>query len=262
MSVSTRSSGIQNLSIMPSVGGGSAVKMDYFQEASPVATSDRMLVQDSTLSLVVKDVSQAVIDIEAKAKEFGGYLVDSSLNIPESAASGSIIVRIPEEKRAQALSIFKSLGVKVVSENIHGTDVTDEYVDLESRLDILYQTKTKYQSIMDKAVSVTDLMNVQRELINLQAQIDNLKGQQKYYEQSAKLSRVLVYLSTDELALPYSPSTEWRPAVVFKTAVRSLVSHVRSLGSLLIWIVVYLPILALGYLGYRLIKKYLSNKNR
>ena len=96
---------------------------------------------------------------------------------------------------------------------------------------------------MDKATRIEDLLNVQQQLVSLQQQIDSVKGQQKYYEQSAKLSLVNVYLSTDELALPYAPTNEWRPTVVFKEAVRSLIAHFRSLGSLLIWGVVYLPIL-------------------
>ncbi len=61
------------------------------------------------------------------------------------------------------------------------------------------------------------------------------------------MAKVTIYLSTDEMALPYAPSNAWRPAVIFKLAVRSLIGSLRSLASVLIWIVVYsviwLPIL-------------------
>ena len=88
-----------------------------------------------------------------------------------------------------------------------------------------------------------------------QSQIDNLKGQQKYFEQSAKLSKITIYLSTDELALPYAPTNEWRPAVIFKEAVRSLLGTIRSIGSLIIWAGVYIPILIPVLLIIRYIKK-------
>jgi len=97
---------------------------------------------------------------------------------------------------------------------------------------------------MSKAYSVTDLMTVQRELINLQSQIDSLKGQQKYLEQSAKLTKITIYLSTDELSLPYAPTNEWRPTVIFKEAVRSLLTFLRGIAGFLIWLVVYSPIIA------------------
>jgi hypothetical protein len=141
------------------------------------------------------------------------------------------------------MAAFKKLAVKVVSESVSGNDVTDQYVDLDAQLAVLTKTKVKFEDILDKATRVEDLMNVQQQLINIQQQIDSVKGQQKYLDQSAKLSLVSVYLSTDELALPYAPTNEWRPAVIFKEAVRSLIANIRGLGSLIIWGVVYLPIL-------------------
>jgi hypothetical protein len=86
-------------------------------------------------------------------------------------------------------------------------------------------------------------MSVQTQLMNIQSQIDSVKGQQKYLEQSAKLTKVTIYLATDEISLPYAPTNVWRPVVIFKTAVRSLIGTFQSIGSLTIWLVAYLPII-------------------
>jgi len=82
-------------------------------------------------------------------------------------------------------------------------------------------------------------LTVQRELISLQNQIDSLKGQQKYLEQTAQLAKVTIYLSSDEMALPYAPSATFRPDVIFKLAVRSLVGALRGVATLAIWIIVF-----------------------
>jgi hypothetical protein len=218
-------------------------KMMPVREVAPADSSSRMVIQNSSLSLQVKDVATQIKNIESLAKSFGGYLVNSTLSSPESAANGSIVVRVPEAKRTEALVEFKKLAVKVVYESVNGTDVTDQYVDLEAQLDVLQKTKIKYEEILSKATQVNDLLNVQQQLTNLQQQIDSVKGQQQYFSQSAKLSLINVDLSTDDLALPYAPSNEWRPAVVFKEAVRSLVGSFRSVGNILIWAVVYSPLL-------------------
>jgi hypothetical protein len=106
------------------------------------------------------------------------------------------------------------------------------------------KTKAKIQAIMDQATRVSDLIDIQNQLNNVQRQIDNYKGQQKYLEQTAKLTRITVNLSTDELALPYTPDKAWRPEAVFKAAVRSLVGLLRSVAGGLIWIAVFAPALA------------------
>lgn len=220
-----------------------------YSEAAPVQREDRLVVKNTNLSLKVNDVRKAVDGITAKAESLGGFLVDSSLSVPEGAASGHVSVRIPADKLSEGLAAIRVLGVKVISENVVGTDVTSEYVDIEARLNTLLKTKVKFEQIMESAVRIEDLLNVQRELINLQSQIDFLRGQQKYLEQTAKLSLVTVYLATDELALPYAPDKAWRPVVIFREAVRSLIGSMRGLGTALIWAGVYaavwLPILIL-----------------
>ena len=178
-------------------------------------------------------------------------MVNSNLNNPQDAATATVTVRVPSAKLQAALQTFRGLGVKVVSENLSGQDVTDEFVDNEARLAILEKTKAKFEEILDNAINVQDILTVQREIINLQSQIDAVKGQQNYLEKSAQMAKLTIYLSTDELALPYAPSETWRPAVIFKQAVRSLLGSARKLGTLVIWLAVYsiiwLPILLLIY---------------
>ncbi len=211
-------------------------------DIAPTDSADRMVIKESTMSLMVKDVAESIKTIQAAAEKSGGYLVNSHLSKPQESGSGSISVRVPESKLTETLAEFRKAGLRVVDEYISGQDVTDQYVDLEARLMTLNKTKTKFEQILDQAVQVQDLLNVQRELVNLQSQIDSIKGQQQYLSQSAKLSRITVYLSTDEFSLPYSPADPWRPNVVFKLAVRSLVANLRNIGSALIWIVVYAPV--------------------
>jgi len=114
---------------------------------------------------------------------------------------------------------------------------------------------------MDQATRVSDLMEIQMQLTNIQQQIDSYKGQQNYLEQTSKLTSISVTLSTDELALPYAPDKAWRPEVIFKLAVRSLVGTLRGFGSAAIWIAVYSPVWGLILLGYIFIKKLRTRKS-
>lgn len=212
------------------------------QDTTPTPGKDRLKAVTTSLSLVVKDVSEVVKSVEGEVNSLGGYLVDSYVSNPQEASSGSITIRIPSERRAQILDMIKRLGVRTVSETIIGTDLTDEYTDLDRRLELLNRTMTKFERILEESNSVRETLEVQREITNLQTQIDSLEGQKRYLQGSANLSKITVYLSTDELALPYTPNQPWRPSVIFKQAVRSLVANLRGAGSFLIWAGVYSPI--------------------
>ena len=229
-------------------------------EGSPTTdVKDRLVIKELSLSLLVNNVVKVQKQIIKKAQDLGGYMVDYYLNNPQEAATAIVVVRIPQEKLEQALTYFRGLAIKVITEKFQGQDITDEYIDIEARLKTLYKTKARFEEIMEKATQVQDILNAQREIINLQSQIDSLKGQQQYYEKNAQMARLTIYLSTDELALPYTPSELWRPKVIFKQAVRSLISSLRKIASFLIWLVVYsviwLPVLLLIFFFYYKRKK-------
>jgi len=220
-------------------GGAGESYIPPSENYPPTDTKNRLVIQDSNLSLLVKDVKGDVDKIINFAKENNGYMVNSSLSSPNDVASANLTIRVPSRKLKQTLDYLRNLSVKVVSENLYGEDVTDQYTDINARLETLLKTKAKFEEILAKATQIQDILNVQRELITLQDQIDSLQGQQLYLEKSAELTRITIYLSVDELALPYAPSESWRPEVIFKTAVRSLVSNLRGLATLIIWVVVF-----------------------
>lgn len=223
-------------------GGVSYTEM--MQKVSPVSsidtsTQNRLVQKESSLSLLVGDVRSTADTVIKQAEGMGGFMIQSTFSNPGESPSGSISVRVPASNLASYLDILRKQSIRVVSEQLSGTDITDQYKDIKSRLDTLNTTKAKFEAIYDKAVSIQDILEVQNRIIELQDQIDSLKGQQQYMEKSAEMARVSVYLSTDELSLPYASDTSWRPSVVFKSAVRSLVENLRGFASLLIWVSVY-----------------------
>lgn len=241
---------------LPSAGVGKVMESIMMApEIAPTDTAARMVVTESSLSLKVNDVPTVITQIESAAQEVGGHLVNSDVQRPEGASTGSITVRIPSQKRAEALARFKSFGVKTVMEHVSGTDITDQYVDNAERLRILETTKSKFEAILNKAENVTEMLSVQQQLLSVQYQIDGIKGQQKFLEGSASLSRVTIYLSTDELALPYAPDTAWKPELVFKEAVRSFIQTIRGVLSTGIWLLVYSPIVIVFGIVYLFIRR-------
>lgn len=240
-----------NAFIMPQSG-------DY----APSESTTRIVVQNSYLSLLVKNVSETLQQIKQHAQSKGGYMVETNLTSPDEGANGTITIRVPSEQLDTTLAYLRSLSVKVVSENLQGTDVTDEYEDIDEKRKILEQNKAKLQAIMDRAVEVSDILKIQQDVFNIQSQIDGLKGRQNYLEKNAAMTKVTIYLSTDELALPYAPNNSWRPALVFKYAVRSLLANLQQFGSFLIWAAVYSIIIIPLLIALLLISRWMRRRTR
>lgn len=215
---------------------------------------ERLVVRETNLSLVVEDVRTTSDTVLNYVDQQGGYMVSTSITQPEEAPFGTIVVRVPSDTLRETMDYLRSLATKVSSEHVTGRDVTDAYEDIEARLVTLEKTKARFEEIMDKAIKIDDILRVQREIINLQRQIDNLKGRQQLLEGTARLSKITIYISSDEIALPYTPSETFRPNVILKFAVRSLVRNLRKIASAAIWLVVY-SVIWVPVLGVILIVK-------
>lgn len=215
----------------------------------------RLVTHESSLSLLVKDVTDVRQKVINEASRLGGYMVSSSFSRPQELPFARITISVPSHSLGRALVYLKSLAIKVASENLYGRDVTDKYIDIQKHIDILRKTKAKYEEIRNKATDVKDLMTVTRELINIQNQIDSYKGQQQKLKNRVNMTQITIYLSTDELVLPYAPDYAFRPKLIFKQAVRSLVRTFYHLVAKLIWLIVYsvvwLPLLLISWFIYR-----------
>jgi len=252
-------SSLQKMAPLPYVGGGNLNDIMPPSESAPNANiKNRLVITNSYLSLQVSKVAAVQKQVIKKAEELGGYMVNSSIENPSDVASATVTVRIPSKQLENALQYYRSLSIKVISENLQGDDVTDQYVDFAAQLKTYEKTKAIFEQMLDKAINVQDILQIQREIINVQASIDSIKGQQDYLEKNAEMAKITLYLSTDELALPYAPTDTWRPSVIFKQAVRSLVGTVRRIGSLAIWIGVY----AIIWVPILLIVLYIRRKRR
>lgn len=248
----------------PSVGSQSSSSPAPGLPSSEKSTADsqeRVVITTSGLSLVTKDVEQITDKVVQKAEEMGGFLVSRRLSRPEEAPYAVVVVRVPADKLDEAMGYFKSEARRVVSEQVRGRDVTEEYEDIEEKLATLRTTKNKLETLLDQAEEVENILEVQREIINIQERIDHYLGRQEYLQESAQYSKIRVDISSDALALPYQPGGEtFRPVVVFKKAVRSLVKFAYFLGRVIIWVVVFGVVWLPAVLLVKFIRRRRKNK--
>lgn len=212
------------------------------------ASAPRLVIQNADLSIVVKDVNARVKAIEDMAKSMGGFIV--SVNVYQTYANNGsqvpqaqVVVRVPQDKLDEALTQIKQDTVDVQNETRSGNDVTDQYVDLQSRLTAKQAAEAQLLKIMDDAHKTEDVLAVYAQLQQIQSDIEVLKGQIKYYEQSAALSAVSVNVIAEETVKPLEVGG-WKPQGVARNAIQNLIYFWQGFVNFLIQFFLYiLPVL-------------------
>ncbi len=210
---------------------------------------ERLVIKNANLSLQVKDVRTSEAAVTALATQLQGYVVQVQTSGTEGNVSSSITFRVPADKFDQALTSLQEMAEAVFSRTVTGDDVTEEFVDLESRLRNLEATRTRLLALMDRADAVEDALSVSTALTDIQGQIEQIQGRMQYLQQSAALSTVTVSLWSEPV-IPIVDQDAWQPLEVAAEALRGLLALGQGLINLvivlLVWLPAWLPLLLLG----------------
>jgi hypothetical protein len=199
--------------------------------------AERLIIRNARLDLVVPDTEDALAEIKDVTGELDGYVVQSNVYQSGESRRASVQLRIPAERLDEALEKFRGLATEVRSENVSSDDVTDEYVDLQSRLRSKEATEAKLLEFLEEAEDTEAALAVYTELERIQTEIEVIKGRMQYLEQSAAMSSVTIELIPDELVRPIEVE-RWNPSATFTGAVEALIRVLQFLVDALIVIAI------------------------
>ncbi len=217
---------------------------------------ERMIIRNGSLELVVRDTLATQEEIGLLVDRLDGYIVSSeSYRYSTGLFRITLTLRVPAEQFNAAMTELRGMATEVTRDSVSSEDVTQEYVDLESRLRALEAKAERLEALMDQAEDTEAVLAVYRELSSTNAEIEQVKGRMRYLERSATMSTITVQLTPDQLAQPIEVGG-WRPQGIAKNAIEALIGTLQFFAGALIWIVIFiLPIVViLGLLIFGMIK--------
>jgi hypothetical protein len=161
--------------------------------AGTAYAAERLIIRTGNISMVVEDTRAAQTTIEGMVEGMAGEgaFVVSSDEVGGTEGNQPYItmsIRVPATRFDQVMDRLAELAVNVPSRNEASQDVTEEYVDLEARLESLEAARQRLLEIMQEARVTKDLLEAEQQLTQREAEIESLKGRMQYLEQSARLS--------------------------------------------------------------------------
>ena len=200
-----------------------------------------MIVRNGDMSLVVNDVVEARDEIAQLAVGLGGYVVSSRISGEEEGMRGNVTIRVPDEKFESALSELRALAVRVKSESTGSQDITEEYVDLKSRLKNAEATETQNRECLEKATVVGDILRGHGGLSEVRRESVQMKGRVQYLERTSSMSLISVSLRPEVSARPLV-GAGWSALEILKSAVRGVTTFGQWLVTFAIWLVIFSPV--------------------
>jgi hypothetical protein len=216
-----------------------------------VTLAGAALIRTAQLAVRVEDMRPAAdraVDITVAA---GGVVTSEQASGQEEHGQATLVLRVPPDRFDATLDQLAGLGEEL-SRTVGTEDVTDQVVDLESRLATQRASVERVRALLEQAENLGEVVQIEAELTRRTADLESLQARLAALTERVELSTITLELYSDESAL----AAQEDEVVGFMDGLRggwaAFLATVRVLGATTGALLPFLPILLLGALAWRL----------
>lgn len=177
-------------------------------QAEPAQTQaqafGRSIISQAQMTVWDQDPELTLIQIEDLALTLGGFTSNSQLSRVDDQIRGLISIRVPADAFKDARRRIREMAQEVVSDDVSGQDVTEEFTDLQSRLRNLEATEAELLELLttvrERTQSAAEVLTIFNELTKIRDQIEQVQGRINYLDDLVSFATITV-----QVLLPPEP---------------------------------------------------------
>ena len=231
----------------PSTVNGAATDEAVQNSAAPAATAPQ-IIRTGSISLLVGDVEHAINATQAVARSHGGNVLslsDQTPTQPGERHTAQMQIGVPQYEFDAAMTALTSVG-GVQARSVSAQDVSAQIVDVQARLNNARRTESDLLKIMDRQGKIEDVLAAEQQLAQVRQQVEELDGQLQATKHQVAYSTIDVAL-TDAAAktTTVAPTGAQKLGDQWQAALRSVGGFTLGILSSILWLLAYLPYIAL-----------------
>lgn len=163
-------------------------------EQAPDATGDKLEIRDpkvirnGTINITVADALKSKMEVDAILTKHKAFAGNEQLDNTDYQVSYHIQIRVPADQMDGLIADLEVLKGTVTFKSINARDVTEEYVDLETRLTNKKAYLDQYRQLLKSSKTIEDILRVREQIRVLEEEIESAEGRLKYLSNQVDLS--------------------------------------------------------------------------
>lgn len=238
--------------------------VEVVQNAPPTSGSseekiEQKIIKSGDLRFETSDMEETYGAVHQLIKKYNAIVQSDSEDKDDYTFSRYLTLRIPNDHFDNFIKDL-SKGVDYFDrKNISIQDVTEEYVDVASRIKTKKALEARYLELLNKANKVSEMLEIERELATIREEIEAKEGRLKYIQNKVSMSTINIefYKAMERKA---------GARVSFGTKfVNAIKSGFNGISTFFLWVIEVWPfiiiLVALIYFIRKRFKKKSNNKN-
>jgi hypothetical protein len=177
---------------------------DFGDPSEPIGLDDasRLLAIEATVTVEAENIGQAAGDVVELAERHNGQVYGSDIDLSDRPeAGGTLVIKLPPVELEAMIADLAEIGT-VVGRSQDTEDVTDQVVDLDTRILSAQTSVDRVRAIMEKTTDLNQLVQLESDLAQRQLVLEQLLAQRDNTVDRAALSTLTIELRRPPLADP------------------------------------------------------------
>ncbi len=184
------------------------------QATAPDEIIPRQVIKTGQVEMQVDDIGASNQAVERLVSRYNGYISQSETTSSNYQLGSNLVLRIPAEQFDTILGQVVTQGVHITRKSISAQDVTQEYVDIQIRLQTKKEVRDRYVDILrNQAKTVKDVLLAEEQIRGLQEEIEAAEGRLRYLKNQTSLATIYLNMYQVIEYVPTPPSVRnnfWR----------------------------------------------------
>ncbi|NER14230.1 DUF4349 domain-containing protein [Leptobacterium flavescens] len=153
---------------------------------------EQKIIKESYLRFETKDLEKTYQDIIRFTNENGGYIQSDESGKGYREHNRTMVIRIPTSNFQKTIDAISADVAYFDTKRITSKDVTEEFIDLEARLKAKKTLENRYLELLDKAKTVKEILEIEKELSSIREEIEAREGRLKYLQDRVSYSSLTI----------------------------------------------------------------------
>lgn len=178
-------------------------KKEGSEENDETANIEKKIIKTAYISFGVSEYKESRMNIDSLIKKHKAYVSSENENNSSYSISNTIIIRVPAENFEKLLSDLEGEATEFESKSINTSDVTEEYVDILTRLENKKKVEAQYVELLKKARTIAEILEVNEHIRVLREEIEAKEGRLRYLKNQVGFSTITLYMHQDYDTVSY-----------------------------------------------------------
>ncbi len=158
----------------------------------------KKIIKDGSIGLRVSELEKAKWRMDTLIKSHGGYYANERFQNTDWESSYTLQIRIPASNFEKLIADIENGDGQILFKEIDARDVTDQFIDLEIRLDNKRNYLNRYNDLLKQAKNVKEILEIEEKIRGLEEEIESTTGRLKYLSDLVDYSTLNLTISKTE----------------------------------------------------------------